>query len=147
MGDLNFHLEQQAYENLVSVQGLVNHVTFPTHERGGLLDPVLSDLPEANIRCQQLGKVGSSDHHAVLTHIHLNAAREDAVPRTTWVWDKADWPSLRQALHTTHRRCGGEDPSPHLNAACPPVSVCSSPHLPHQGHRPSLVWVSLSCFR
>ena len=101
VGDLNFHLEQQAYENLVSVQGLVNHVTFPTHERGGLLDPVLSDLPEANIRCQQLDKVGSSDHHAVLTHIHLPAAREGAVPRTIWMWDKADWPSLRQALHTT----------------------------------------------
>ena len=101
VGDLNFHLEQQAYENLTTVHGLVNHITFPTHERGGLLDPVLSDLPEANIRCQQLQKVGSSDHHAVLTHINLSAAREDAVPRTIWVWDKADWPSLRQALHTT----------------------------------------------
>ena len=101
VGDLNFHLEQQTYENLTTVHGLVNHVTFPTHERGGLLDPVLSDLPEANIRCQQLEKVGSSDHHAVLTHINLSAAREDAVPRTIWVWDKADWPSLRQALHTT----------------------------------------------
>ena len=86
MRDLNFHLEQQAYDNLVSIQGLVNHVTFPTHEQGGLIDPVLSDLPEANIRLeQQIGKVSSSDHHATLTHIHLNAAREGAVPRTIWM--------------------------------------------------------------
>ncbi len=40
VGDLNFHLENEAYTSLLSVQGLVNHVTFPTHERGGLLDPV-----------------------------------------------------------------------------------------------------------
>ena len=101
VGDLNFHVEQQAYNNLLSVQGLVNHVTFPTHERGGLLDPVLTDIPEANIKCQQLDQVGSSDHHAVLTLIDLDTARESAVPRTIWLWDKADWPSMRQALHTT----------------------------------------------
>ena len=101
LGDLNFHLEKQAFENLIAVQGLVNFVTFPTHEGGGLLDPVLSDLPEANVTCQQLDKVGSSDHHAVLTHVQLNAAREEAVPRTIWLWEEADWPSLRQALSTT----------------------------------------------
>ena len=33
--DLKFHLEQQPYDNLVSIQGQVNHVTFPTHEWGG----------------------------------------------------------------------------------------------------------------
>ena len=93
VGDLNFHVEQQAYNNLLSVQGLVNHVTFPTHERGGLLDPVLTDIPEANIKCQQLDQVGSSDHHAVLTLIDLDTARESTVPRTIWLWDKADWPS------------------------------------------------------
>lgn len=41
IGDPNFHLEQQAFNNLVTIQGLVNHITFPTHERGRLLDPVL----------------------------------------------------------------------------------------------------------
>ena len=101
VGDINFHLEQQAFDNLVAVQGLVNHVTFPTHEGGGLLDPVLSDLPEDNVSCWQLDRVGSSDHHAVLTHIRLNAAREEAVPRTIWLWEEANWPALRQALSNT----------------------------------------------
>ncbi|MPC43636.1 hypothetical protein E2C01_037288 [Portunus trituberculatus] len=31
--DLNHHLERDAYENLLEVQGLTDDVTFPTHER------------------------------------------------------------------------------------------------------------------
>ena len=31
-------LEQSTYENLLMVQGLTDHVTFPTHERGGILE-------------------------------------------------------------------------------------------------------------
>ena len=101
VGDLNFHMEQDAYNNLLTVQGLANHVTFPTHERGGLLDPVITDLPEASIRCQQLGPVGSSDHFAVLSQVELLAAREDAIPRTIWLWDRADWPSMKQDMKNT----------------------------------------------
>ncbi|XP_045130533.1 uncharacterized protein LOC123515742 [Portunus trituberculatus] len=98
VGDLNCHLEQNAYDDLLEVQGLTNHVTFPTHVRGGMLDPVLSDLPETSVRCQQLGPVGSSDHYAVLARVELNATREDAVPRTIWLWGRADWPTMRRAL-------------------------------------------------
>ncbi|KAK8372994.1 hypothetical protein O3P69_017735, partial [Scylla paramamosain] len=46
LGDLNHHLERDAYENLLTVQGLKDHVTFPTHELGETLDPVISDLEE-----------------------------------------------------------------------------------------------------
>ena len=88
VGDLNPHLEKEAFENLLLVHGLQNHVTFPTHERGGLLDPVLTDLPDTTIACQQLGTVGSSDHHAVLTQVTLTLAREKAVPRTVWLWQR-----------------------------------------------------------
>ena len=101
VGDLNFHLEQEAFDNLLAVQGLANHVTFPTHERGGMLDPVLSDLPETSIQCKQLGPVGSSDHYTVLAQVELNTAREVAVSRTIWLWERADWPSMRQALVNT----------------------------------------------
>ena len=66
VGDLNHHLERDAYENL-EVQGLTDHVTFPTHERRGTLDPVISDYQEDRLQCHQLGLVGSSAHHAVLT--------------------------------------------------------------------------------
>ena len=53
IGDLSPHMDQDAYNNLPGVQRLTNHVTFPTNEKGGLLDPVIPDLPEASIRCQQ----------------------------------------------------------------------------------------------
>ena len=101
VGDLNHHLEQDAYENLLAVQGLTDYVTFPTHVRGGTLDPVMTDIPEGTVSCHQLGFVGSSDHHAVLTHVDVGVAREDASTRTIWLWDRADWPSLRQDLLCT----------------------------------------------
>ena len=101
VGDLNFHLEQEAFDNLLTVQGLINHVTFPTHERGGILDPVLSDLPDTSIQCQQLGPVGSSDHYTVLAQVKLQTAREEAVSRTIWLWERADWSSMRQAMENT----------------------------------------------
>ncbi|KAK4288461.1 hypothetical protein Pmani_038511 [Petrolisthes manimaculis] len=101
VGDLNHHLEQQAYENLLDVQGLIDHVTFPTHERGGTLDPVISDLQEDTLCCHQLGPVGSSDHHAVLTKVNVGVARDEATTRTIWMWDKADWLSLRRDLQQT----------------------------------------------
>lgn len=101
VGDLNFHMEQDAFDNLLAVQGLANHVTFPTHERGGLLDPVITDLPQASIHCQQLGSVGSSDHYAVLSRVDLLTAREDTIPRTIWLWERADWPTLKQNVENT----------------------------------------------
>ena len=97
VGDLNLHLEQSAYENLLTVQGLTDHVTFPTHERRGTLDPVISDLQEDTLRCHQLGLVGSSDHHAVLTQVDVGVARDEAISRTIWL----NWESLRHDLRPT----------------------------------------------
>ncbi|XP_063879419.1 uncharacterized protein LOC135110721 [Scylla paramamosain] len=98
LGDLNFHLQQDAFNSLLMVQGLTNHVSFPTHERGGSLDPVLADLPDSSIVCHQLGTVGISDHHAVLASVKLDIAREAAAPRTIWLWEQADWASLRHNI-------------------------------------------------
>ncbi len=45
--------------------------------------------------------MGSSDHYAVLTQVELSAAREDAVPRTISLWERADWPSIKHDMvHT-----------------------------------------------
>ena len=101
VGDLNHHLERDAYEDLLTVQGLTDHVTFPTHERGGTLDPAITDLGESSVWCQQLGLVGSSDHHAVLTQMDVSVARDEAHTRTIWIWERADWPSFRSDLRQT----------------------------------------------
>ncbi|XP_045137177.1 uncharacterized protein LOC123519737 [Portunus trituberculatus] len=133
VGDLNFHLEQQAYNNLVTVSGLTNHVTFQTHERGGLLDPVLSDLPEERILCQQLDKVGSSDHHAVLTKIQLHVAREKAAPRTIWLWEQASWRDMRGALTATDwQTVLTGDAEEMTNALTSILATLQDRHVPHR---------------
>ena len=101
VGDLNHHLEQGAYENLLTVQDLTDHITFSTLEKGRTLDPVISDLQEDTLRCHQLGLVDSSDHHAVLTQVDLEMARDEATSCTIWLWDKADWKFLRRDLKHT----------------------------------------------
>ena len=101
VGDLNQHLIQRAFTELTVVQGLANHVSFPTHIRGGSLDPVLTDLPEESVQCCQLDRIGSSDHNAILSKINLSPAREDDNPRVIWLWEQADWPAIQQALANT----------------------------------------------
>lgn len=96
--DLNYHLECHAYENLLAVQGLTDHVTFSTHEREGTLETVISDLQEDTLHSHQLGFVGSSDHHGVLTQVNVGVALDEATNCTVWLWNKANWTSLRRDL-------------------------------------------------
>ena len=66
--------EGDAYENLLEVHGLTDHITLPTHEREETLDPVISDYQEDSLQYHQLGLVGSSDHHVVLTQLDVDVA-------------------------------------------------------------------------
>ncbi|MPC38783.1 hypothetical protein E2C01_032299 [Portunus trituberculatus] len=87
--------------DLTVVQGLHNHVNFPTHQRGGSLDPVLSDLPEACVKCRPLDRVGNPAHYAVLSSINLSAAREEEQQRVIWLWERADWEAMKRSLSAT----------------------------------------------
>ncbi|MPC57476.1 hypothetical protein E2C01_051456 [Portunus trituberculatus] len=64
--------------------------TFPTHERGGTLDPSITDLGEEKVTCYQLDPAGSSDHYAVLILGDMGVAREKETSRAVWLWDRAD---------------------------------------------------------
>ena len=77
VGDLNQHLVMRAFTELTVVHDLHNHVTFPTHERGGSLDPVLADL---------------------LTALTIAPAREEEHWRDIWLWEHANWEAARHAL-------------------------------------------------
>jgi len=98
LGDLNQHLVERSFEELLTTFGLTNHVHFPTHISGSSLDPVITDLAESDVSCTSLGTVGSSDHFAVLSKINLKAAREETLSRTIWQWEKADWQGMCDAL-------------------------------------------------
>ncbi|XP_050721117.1 uncharacterized protein LOC127000986 [Eriocheir sinensis] len=101
VGDLNQHLVARVFDDLLTVHGLTNHVTFPTHNSGSSLDPVISDLPEDIVTCRPLGAVGSSDHLAVLSTIQVATLRDAPMMRTNWLWGKADWEGLQEALCCT----------------------------------------------
>ncbi|MPC59576.1 hypothetical protein E2C01_053600 [Portunus trituberculatus] len=66
-----------------------------------MLDSVISDYQEDRLQCHQLGLVGSSDHHTVLTQLEVGVAWDETTTCTIWLWNKADWASLRHDLiHT-----------------------------------------------
>ena len=98
VGDLNQHLVATAFNELLDIHGLANHVDFPTHISGSSLDPVITDLPEGDVKCRSEGKVGSSDHFAVHTLLNIKATREEETTRLIWQWDRGDWHGLRAAL-------------------------------------------------
>ena len=66
VGDLNHNIVNGTFTELTVVQGLHNHVDFPTHRRGSSLDPVLTDLAGDSVQCHPLDFMGSSDLFAVL---------------------------------------------------------------------------------
>ena len=101
VGDLNPPLVQRAFNDMMAVQGLTNHVNFPTHELGGSLDPVLTDLPDSDVECKPLDKVGTSDHYAVMTNVKLRAALDEGTERMTWIWKHADWEAIQRKLEQT----------------------------------------------
>ncbi|KAG0713638.1 hypothetical protein GWK47_015765 [Chionoecetes opilio] len=107
VGDLNHHLEQHAYESLLTVQGLTDH----------------------------LGLVGSSDHHAVLTQIDIGVARDEATSRTVWLWDKADWASLRRDLsHTAWGALLRDGADNMLRALTSRLLALQRRHVPHRDY-------------
>ncbi|XP_050691050.1 uncharacterized protein LOC126982782 [Eriocheir sinensis] len=101
VGDMNQHMVSRAFTELTVVHGLTNHVTFPTHVRGGSLDLVLTGLPGDSVYCRPLERIGSSDHNAVLTELGLNPSREEARQRVIWLWQRADWQAMKRALAGT----------------------------------------------
>ncbi|KAG7177262.1 RNA-directed DNA polymerase from mobile element jockey-like 42, partial [Homarus americanus] len=79
-----------SYENLLVVQSLVDHVDFPTHIHGRMLDPLISDLQDDSVRCHQLQQVGD-----------VGVKCDEASTRIIWPWNRADWSSMRRDLHDT----------------------------------------------
>lgn len=138
VGDLNQHLVARAFTELTAVHGLHNHVEFPTHQRGGSLDPVLTDLPSDCVLCCPLDRVGSSDHNAVLTTISLAPAREEEHQRVIWLWDRADWTAARQALAATAwGTVLNGDPQHDVSALTTVLNTVQQQHVPHRTYSSS----------
>ncbi|MPC74173.1 hypothetical protein E2C01_068523 [Portunus trituberculatus] len=139
--DLSHHLERDAYENLLEVQGLTDRVTFPTHERGGTLDPTT-----------RTGfSVISWGSWAALTQLDVGVARDEATIRTIWLWNKADWASLRRDLtHTPWATLLQRGTESEALALTSHLLALQRRHVPHreihyQTDGSAMVWLPLSC--
>ena len=76
---------------------LTQHVEFATHERGNILDLVLSNIPNRVQSVSEHGKIGNSDHFVICAEIE--AAVPAAPPkRTTWNYAKAKFADMRNEL-------------------------------------------------
>ncbi|MPC23015.1 hypothetical protein E2C01_016050 [Portunus trituberculatus] len=119
VGDLNHNIVLRVFTELTVVQGLHNHVDFPTHQRGGSLDPMLTDLAGDSVQSHPMDFVDTSDHLAVLSTINLAPACEEDHHRTIWLWDQADVGSSKTSPggdflgHNVHRRAATRRHHPH----------------------------------
>lgn len=100
LGDLNQHLVERAFQDLLTDYSLTNYVDFPTHISGSSLDPFITDLPEGVITCRPLGTVGSLDHSAVLITITTSVERDKPVDCINWLWNRSDWEGLKRELQS-----------------------------------------------
>ena len=98
VGDLNQHLVSTAFNDFLATHGLENHVTFATHISGSSLDPVITDFPVANVQCESVGSIGSSDHYAVLSTIRLQGMYDEGMSRPLWQWERGEWQKMREIL-------------------------------------------------
>ena len=98
IGDLIPRNVLMTFNDFMNSLNLMNHVNFPTHIAGSMLDPVLSDLPSRVVKCSSLGQVGSSDHFGVLAEVLFNKPKYETFTRVLWQWSKADWIGLKRHL-------------------------------------------------
>ena len=149
VGDLNQHRVRDAFNTLLVVHDLHNHVTFPTHISGSSLDPVVTDLPPHTVQCQPMDFVGTSDHVAVLTRIAFRRPREESYTRTLWKWEAANWTAMRASLRMTDWEevlCGNTDQQvEHLTELLLSLQERWVPHSKHSTKPSDLPWFGPEC--
>ena len=79
---------------------LTQHVTFPTHDCGNILDLVISNIPNRIHSILDSGKLGNSDHCIILTDIE--ATFTPHVPKhEVWDFKYAKFEEMRDELRNT----------------------------------------------
>ena len=71
-------------------------VKFPTHLKGNILDLVLTNVPERVHEVEEVGRLGASDHVAILTKVGTGVKKEKNVVK--YLWGKADWEAMEADL-------------------------------------------------
>ena len=78
-------------------RGLNQLVHFPTHNKGNILDLVLSDTPDSVHSVASHGRLGRSDHDMIVVRINVGK-RQKKLPELTKNWRKADWEKMKYEM-------------------------------------------------
>ena len=103
VGDVNIRLDRPTdadaaqFTELLAAHGLINHVTSPTHDLGGMLDVVVSrvDLPPLLV---DVHDVGLSDHRLLQWSAQLMRPAAVYTTTTSRPWARLDADAFRAAL-------------------------------------------------
>ena len=72
-------------------------VSFPTHNKGNILDLVLTDGPDSVYSVASHGRLGRSDHDMILIKLDVGAQQKKR-PELTKNWRRADWSSMKEEM-------------------------------------------------
>jgi hypothetical protein len=103
--DVNWRDEQAGprYKKfLESVQraDMTQLVNFKTHDRGNTLDLILTNCSERILSVEEAGKLGNSDHCAIIFEMVLKPSKSDkSINRLAW--KRADYQSIKSELRET----------------------------------------------
>ena len=87
-------------QNACNDIGLQQKVTKPTKDNH-LLDLVLTKVP--GVRTRILPSI--SEHQLVITKIQFKVPERVIIPRTAWVYAKADWDRMHSLLEENELDC------------------------------------------
>ena len=83
--------------NAVLQEDLAQLILFPTHDKGNILDLLITNMANNIISVYDDGKLGKSDHCILMTEITTQKVKNRA-PRKATNWTKADFPGIRSYL-------------------------------------------------
>ena len=83
--------------NVVQEENLEQLVTFPTHNKGNVLDLIITNMASQVISVFDDGKLGKSDHSIIIAEIKATKMLKKNKERTP-NWNKADYHSIRTYL-------------------------------------------------
>ena len=76
---------------------LVQHITFPTHDCGNILDLAISNIPNRISSIVDCGKLGTSDHSVLLMEIEGKMASH-APKHSIWNFKLANFKEIQKAI-------------------------------------------------
>ena len=104
--DWNNYSAPNKYTNILNIcleKGFEQLVDFPTHDKGNILDLVLTNSPHLIQNINDCGKIGSSDHCLISIEI-LSSYKETNNTSERFNWNRADFDSISEGLNAINWR-------------------------------------------